>query len=235
MGEPVHCLPVHLERLHRLFDVLEGKLAQVAQCRLELSGHGIADGARDHDAAGRRLRLQSGCHVHAIAVEVATLDNKIAQMNTDAKYHPLRIGLVGIQLRNCLLEFDRRAQGVHRTRELGQDAVANQLDNASAIPGHGRFQAVAAPFLQTKQRAGLVAAHELGVTNDIRRHDRREFASLSRQRNSLRSIPQAPPKNRKLGRPAPQVYAQIASLLATRWLGGAILTASRNAVAKLQR
>ena len=69
---PVRCVPLDAKRLHRLFDVLERELAQIAQCRFELSRHGIADGARDHDAARRRLGLQSGCDVHAVAVEVVS-------------------------------------------------------------------------------------------------------------------------------------------------------------------
>jgi len=92
---------------------------QIAQYGFELSRHGVADGARDHDAARRRLGLQSGRDVHAVAVEVVTLDNEIAQMNADAKHHRLGIGQTRVQLGGCLLELNRSAQGVDRAREFG--------------------------------------------------------------------------------------------------------------------
>ena len=54
---PIRRLPLHPKGLNGAFDVLQGKAAKIVKRRLQSARHGFMDGARDHDAAGRRFRL----------------------------------------------------------------------------------------------------------------------------------------------------------------------------------
>jgi hypothetical protein len=67
-------------------------------------------------------------NVHAVAVEIVTIDDKIAEMQTDSEYDPAVFGLIPIGLRHSLLEFDGRAQRFHGARKLGQRAIPGELD-----------------------------------------------------------------------------------------------------------
>ena len=100
-----------------MFDVLEGKLAQVAQCRFQLAGHGIVDGARDHDASRRCLRLQSGCHVHAVAVEVATLDDRLWRKRQDLARYDVGRAAGGVGM-SKLMGVEQLFEGRHFDREV---------------------------------------------------------------------------------------------------------------------
>ncbi len=83
--------------------------------------------ARNHDAAGGCFGLQPRGDVDTVAVEVVTVDDQIAQVQSDAEDDGRVFGLVPVGLGHGLLEFDNRAEGVYCARELEQRAVAGQL------------------------------------------------------------------------------------------------------------
>ncbi len=56
-----------------------------------------------------------------------------------------------------------RAGGAGGAWELGQDAVAQEFDDAPLVPGDPRIDRLLAVRLERGQRARLVRAHEAGV------------------------------------------------------------------------
>ena len=61
-------------------------------------------GAGYHDATRGRFGFEAGGYIDAIAVEVLTLDDQVAQMQANAEDQALRLGSVGLAHR--LLELD---------------------------------------------------------------------------------------------------------------------------------
>jgi hypothetical protein len=77
------------EHVYRARDVPDRVLAQVLELRLHLARHLIAYRARQRDAAGLGQRLQARGHVDAVAVDVVTLDDDLAEVD------PIRTDAIG--------------------------------------------------------------------------------------------------------------------------------------------
>ena len=92
----------------------------------------VAHAARDADAAGLGQGLQPGRDVDAVAEDVAALDHDVADIDADAKAHPLVVRHAGTQLGRRLLHPHRTAHGIDDTGELGQDAVAGGVGDPAA-------------------------------------------------------------------------------------------------------
>ncbi len=60
-------------------------LAHIFETEAELVAHLIMDDARNHDSAGFGERLQPRCHVDAVAKDVVTVDDNIADIDADAE------------------------------------------------------------------------------------------------------------------------------------------------------
>ena len=82
---PVGRVPFDSKRLDRTLDILEREIPQIIERGFEPASHCLMNSARDHDAAGRRLRLQPCGHVHAVAVEVVAFDDQVAEVQADAE------------------------------------------------------------------------------------------------------------------------------------------------------
>src|SRR5262249_61547332 len=94
----------------------------------------------------------------------------------------------------------RALHGVDCTGELHQHAVAHHLDYAALMLGYQRLEDALTPFLQRRQRTGLVLLHQAAVADHIRREDGGKAAW-----NALLSHAGGPPlllskSNRRLAR-----------------------------------
>ena len=165
----------------RPLDVLESELAQGVELRLEAALDRFAHVARDDDPARRRLGLQAGRNVHAIAVEVVAIDDQVAEMQADAEHDGGVLRLVSIGLDHGLLELDGGAQRIDGAGELDQGAVAGQLDQPATVSGECRLQSLLAMLAQARQRAALVPPHQAGVADNVCSEDRCQFALLTGQ------------------------------------------------------
>ena len=65
--------------------------------------------SRDHDATGQGFCFQPRSNVHAVAVEVGTIDDQVAKVEADAEDDSDIFGVAMIGLGHSLLELDRRA------------------------------------------------------------------------------------------------------------------------------
>jgi hypothetical protein len=96
------------------------------------------------------------------------LHDHIADMHADAKTHLLFFG-------ERFLHCDRALDGIDRTGEIGDDAVAGAAEDAPAIGRDAPVEDRAAGG-QPAQGADLVLPHQPAVAFDIGREDRRELA-----------------------------------------------------------
>jgi hypothetical protein len=100
---------MHSESPDGSFDVLQRKAAQILESRFHSSGNGIADVARNQDAACRSFPFQSRRHVDAVTVEVFAVDDQVSQVQTHAKHESGIRRLVAVGLGHSLLKLDGRA------------------------------------------------------------------------------------------------------------------------------
>ena len=130
-------------------------------------------------ASSRRFCFQSRCYVHSIAVEIVSLDDHIAEMQTDTKYNPLCFGPFRVHFVHGLLELNCCRQRVACASKFCERPITHQLDQPAPVPRKRRFEAAPSMLTQSRQRSALVAPHQAGVANDIGCENSRQFALLT--------------------------------------------------------
>ena len=129
---------------------------------------------RDLPGRGRRRRcrrvpraLQPRRHVHPVAIDVAALDDDVADIDADAKRDPLLWIDLCVASRHPALDLDGATQRVDHARELSQQTIASGLDDPSAVFLDLRIQQVAPKNLQPGERALFIRAHKPAVAGDV--------------------------------------------------------------------
>jgi hypothetical protein len=126
--------------------------------------------------------------VHAVAVDVVALGDHIAQMHPDAKSEAPVFRHGSISCRHAALDLGRTFHRLDHAAELGQHAVAHELDDAAAVARDRGIDHLGAMRLQARQRAGFVQAHQPAVAGDIGSQDGGEAAFHG---NALRTEPRS--------------------------------------------
>ena len=175
-------------------DVLEALLAQVLAPDVELAGKLVTHVPGNADARGRRQCLQARGDIDAIAENVVTLDDDVADVDADAIADALTLRQVRLALRHGALDLDRAHDRIDRAGEFGQQAVAHELDDPPLVLADLRLDHALALRPQRRERAGLVVADQTAITNDVGCQDRRKPAlhpshHLLRLTTSLRHVP----------------------------------------------
>jgi hypothetical protein len=124
---------VHPINTHRPRDVLERLFASILEGDVQLVSNLVANDLADTDSARLGDAFKPGRDVHAIAVNVAALDDDVTEVDADAKFEAGYLRLVRIALCHGALHFDRAAHGVHDAGELEENAVARGLDQAASV------------------------------------------------------------------------------------------------------
>jgi hypothetical protein len=83
--------------------------------------------------------LEACGEIDAIAENILAIDQNVAEVNTDAPFHPAFAGSPSITLRHQLLECDRALYGTDHRGELDQRAVASGLDDPPTMLGNERI------------------------------------------------------------------------------------------------
>jgi len=143
---------------------------------IELVLHLIENIARHTDATGLSQGLEPRSHVHPVPVDVVVLNDDVANVDADAIGEPLFFGDVGVTLTDGMLDFDSTLDRLDSTRELGQNAIAHQLDDAPFTFSDLRFDQLFAMGLERGQCARLILPNEAAETNHISGQDRGEAA-----------------------------------------------------------
>src|SRR6185369_5546508 len=91
---------------HRPGDVLELLFAGILEGDIELASRIFLHAARNADPTRFREALQTGRHIHAVAVDVAAVDDDIADIDANTELDPPLLRDVGIALKHAALDLD---------------------------------------------------------------------------------------------------------------------------------
>src|SRR5262249_49135784 len=106
--------------------------------------------------------------VDAVAEQILTLDNNIADMNADTEAHLLFLG-------EGLLNRDRALHSVDGTGEIGDDTIAGTAEDPPAM-GRDALVDNGATGGQPAHRANLVVTQQLALARNTGSEDRRQLA-----------------------------------------------------------
>jgi hypothetical protein len=176
---PIHRIPLDPECLHRAVDILQRQEANIVQARLQLACDSIMNVARQDDSIWRSLGFETGRHIHAIAVQIMSVDDEIAEVKADPENDPGVFRLAAVEFDHCGLKFDGSPHGVYGTAEFRQSPVAYELHEAAAVPGQCRLESSSVVRLQTGKRADFVLAHKPRIADRVDGQNRRQFAPFS--------------------------------------------------------
>src|SRR5216684_1084515 len=96
-------------------DVLELPFAFILEGDIELAPNLPVRVIGDANATGLRQSLQTRCHIHAIAENVTSIDDDVADINANPELDALLIWYLGIALGHPALDIKSAAHCVHTT------------------------------------------------------------------------------------------------------------------------
>lgn len=114
----------------------------------------------------------------------------VAEIDTDAQLHATRGWKRRIFARHARLNGLRASQGIHRTREIGHEAVACGAELVAAAIGDEAIE-VRAAQLEARKRRHLVDADQPAIVDGRRRWSRRYFGRVRPQLPVFQRIPAA--------------------------------------------
>ena len=165
-----------LENVYRPGQVLDLPRAQVPVAKRQLGFDLVEDLARNADTAGLGEPLQTRRDVDAVAVDVVVLDDDVAEVNADPEGDATLLGNGFVTFGDAPLDVDGALDRLDDARELDQNAVAHELDDAPVMPGDRGIDELFAVGVERGQRAGLVGFHQAAVPDRVGAQDRGEFA-----------------------------------------------------------
>ena len=149
-------------------DVFDGLLTHIVEFETELVLHLVVYNTRNHNAARIGKRFQPRRHVNAVAVNVVTIDDDIANINADAELDASLSRYVG-RLRSIIARWMSTAKpyGVHHTNKFDKHAVPGGLHDATAMFGDLGIDQFLPMRLELAQRAFVVIAYQPAIASDI--------------------------------------------------------------------
>jgi len=111
------------------------------------------------------------CDIDPVAVDVALIDDDVADIDTHAKLNPTIFGNGGVALGHNALDFHGASHGVDSAREFDQGTVARGLDDTAAMLCDFRVDEFAPVRRERCESAFFVNAHKPAVSSDIGRED----------------------------------------------------------------
>src|SRR6516162_3824080 len=155
------------------------RLPRSAKVALSRPVTSLMNRAGNQYASSRGFCFQSRCYVHSIAVEIVSLDDHIAEMQTDTKYNPLCSGASPVRFVHGLLELNRCRQRVACASKFYERPITHQLDQPASVARKRWFEAASSMLTQSRQCSALVAPHQAGVANNIGCENCRQLALLT--------------------------------------------------------
>jgi hypothetical protein len=145
-----------------------------SQCRRlvvrgDLVLHGVVHGTRDADATRLREALEPRSHVDAGTVDVLGVDPDVADVHAHAKRDALLRRRIREQRGECGLHVERSSDRTLGGRELRQESVARELDDAAAMARNGGIDDVAARAAPVLDDSRFVELHQARVAGDVGR------------------------------------------------------------------
>ncbi|MGA7262726.1 MAG: hypothetical protein WBX30_17780 [Stellaceae bacterium] len=121
-------------RAHRAGNVFDLLFAQILKREVKLIAHLVAHDPAHTDPAGLGQRLEAGGDVDLVAVNVALVDDNIAEINADAELDTPFSRDVSLALGHCALHFGSAAHRIDDAGKLDQCAVAGGFEGDRSAP-----------------------------------------------------------------------------------------------------
>ncbi len=175
------CSEADLKRIDpdRVGDILELGRAQIGDRKIEPRFNLAICILGKADRSGPSDALQPCSNVHAVTHQIAVgLLDDVAEVDADTEHDPTVLRDAGVALDHRVLHLYRASHRIDHASELDNAPVAGSFDDAAVVHGDGRVDEVAAQGAQSRERAILVRAGELGKADDVGSKDRREFAGF---------------------------------------------------------
>jgi hypothetical protein len=122
--------------------------------------HLVVDDCRNQDATRIGKSFEAGGDVDAITVNVAVLDDDVAEIDADTELNALCGRDVGITLGHTLLHCHRAGDGFDNAGKLDKEAVSGGLDNATLVNGDLRIDQLAPVGSEPREGTLLVGTHQ---------------------------------------------------------------------------
>ena len=123
------------------------------------------------------MRFQPGRDVHAVAENVVSVHDHVAQIDADAELDATILRDIFIPAGHGPLDFGRAGHGIHDAGELDQHAVAGDLDDTTVVLRDLAVDEFPAMGLERAERRRLVQTHQAAVADHVGGEDSSE-ASL---------------------------------------------------------
>jgi hypothetical protein len=150
-----------------LGDILEALLAEILERQIELRLYVLVNHGGQADAPRIGQIFEAGSNIYAISVYIVAFDDHITEVNADTKFDAQRLWDFRISRGHLSLNIDSAFHGVYDAGELGQCAVAHQLDDAAMVRGDLGINELSAVDLEALERAGLILAHETRIARHV--------------------------------------------------------------------
>ena len=149
--------------------------AHIDKFKIQFVPHLIIGIVGDTDAARLGQHLQAGRDIYTVAIDVAIIDNDIAQVDADTKNNALALGLRKVALLDGFLNFNGVTYRFHNRGIFDQQAVAHCLDHAPVALLQGGIDNFRANGLQIGQRRLFIVLHQPAIADHIRGQNSGEF------------------------------------------------------------
>ena len=130
--------------------------------------HMVAHRSSDTDTARGTFGLDSGRHIHCVAVQVCSIGNGVADIDPDTKANGSIWRLISVENWHLLLHLDGTAHGTVDAVEHDEQRIAPSLDDPAAVLVNRRVDEVAAQSPQPFQSSRIVQADQTAIANHIR-------------------------------------------------------------------
>ena len=157
----------NLEDPHRPCDVLELPFACILEGDIELAPNLAVCVIGDANATGRRQSLQTRRYIHAVAENVTSIDDDVADIDAHAELDALLIWHLCIALGHPALDIKSAAHCVHYAAKLSQHPVPGVLDDPATVFGNLGIDKSAQMVLKLDVRALFVHTGQSAVAGHI--------------------------------------------------------------------
>ena len=138
----------------------------------------IAHRSRDADATRRTFCLKPGRHIHHITVQIRSIGNHVANVDSHAEPNGSIAGQVAVAYLHLLLHLHGAAHRPLDAIEHDQQGIASGLDDQATMIINGRVNNLAAQRAQSFDRSYVVQPDEATIANHIRMDDRYQLSPI---------------------------------------------------------
>jgi hypothetical protein len=141
--------------------------ACILELAVELARKMVISGAGDQHASGGADLLQASCYVDAVTEQIVAFDDHVAKIDADPMDNPALLWNSLLAHSQLLLNGSGASDRTHDGAELGDEAVAHQLDDPASVLSQKWVDYLLAQLPEGSQRGGLVLLDETRIADHV--------------------------------------------------------------------